>query len=82
MGMEDHTHTHTHGDPNTHGRHGGSSPSCCQRTSLLGNECVPIQLAQCRFPGLATGNAKILIYFSYNIYGSSFIEQHWETVTV
>jgi len=25
---------------------------------------VPIQLAQCRFPGLAISNAKILIYFS------------------
>ena len=28
-----------------------------------GNESVPIQLAQCRFPGLAISNAKILIYF-------------------
>jgi len=25
----------------------------------LGNESVPIQLAQCRFPGLAISNAKI-----------------------
>ena len=25
---------------------------------------LPIQLAQCRFPGLAISNAKILIYFS------------------
>ena len=29
----------------------------------IGNESVPIQLAQCRFPGLAISNAKILIYF-------------------
>ena len=40
---------------------------------------VSIQLARCRFPGLATSNAKILIYF-FN--GSNFIEQHSETVTV
>ena len=30
----------------------------------MGNESVPTQLAQCRFPGLAISNAKILIYFS------------------
>jgi len=29
----------------------------------VGNKSVPIQLAQCRFPGLAIFNAKILIYF-------------------
>jgi len=29
-----------------------------------GNESAPIQLAQCRFPGLAISNAKILTYFS------------------
>jgi len=29
----------------------------------IGNESVPIQLAQCRFPGLVISNAKILIYF-------------------
>ena len=28
----------------------------------IGNESVPIQLAQCRFPGLAVSNAKISIY--------------------
>jgi len=28
-------------------------------SSRIGNESVPIQLAQCRFPGLATSNAKI-----------------------
>jgi len=29
-----------------------------------GNESVPIRLAQCRLPGLAISNAKMLIYFS------------------
>jgi len=47
-----------------------------------GNESVPIHLAQCRFPGLAISNAKILIYFSKKIYGSNFIKQHSETVVV
>jgi len=28
------------------------------------NEYVPVQLAQCRFPGLAISNAKILIFFA------------------
>jgi len=44
------------------------------------NESVPIQLAQCRFPGLAIFNAKI--YFSNKIYGNNFIKQHSETVMV
>jgi len=35
----------------------------CERT-LIGNESVPIQLVQCRFPGLPISNAKIFI----NIY--------------
>jgi len=48
----------------------------------VGNESVPIQLAQCRFPGLAISSAKILIYFSNKIYGSNFIKQHSETVVV
>jgi len=38
------------------------------------NESVPIQLTQCRFPGLTISNAKILIYFSNEIYGSNFIK--------
>jgi len=42
----------------------------------------PIQSAQCRFPGLAISNAKILIYFSNKLYGSNFIEQHSEIVMV
>jgi len=42
----------------------------------IGNESVPIQLAQCRFHGLAIPNAKILIYFfSKKIYGSNFVKQ-------
>ena len=47
-----------------------------------GNENAPIQLAQCRFPGLAISDAKILIYFSNKIYGSNFIKQHSEAVMV
>jgi len=50
--------------------------------SSTGNESVPIQLAQCWFPGLAIFNAKILIYFSNKIYGRNFIKQHSETVMV
>jgi len=42
----------------------------------IGNESVPIQLAQCRFPGLAISDAKILTYFSNKIHGSNFIKQH------
>jgi len=49
---------------------------------LLGNESAPIQLAQCRFPGLAISSAKMLIYLSVKIYGSNFIKQHSETVMV
>jgi len=48
----------------------------------IGNESVPIQLAQCRFPGLAISNAKILIHFSNKIYGSNFIRHHLEAVMV
>jgi len=33
-------------------------------TVSVANESVPIQLAQCWFPGLAISNAKIEIYFS------------------
>ena len=43
---------------------------------------VPIQLAQCRFPGLAISNAEMLIYHSNKIYGNNFITQHSETVMV
>jgi len=41
-----------------------------------GNESVPIQLAQCRFPGQVISNARIEIYFSNKIYGSNYIKQH------
>jgi len=47
--------------------------------NALGNESVPIQLAQCRFPGLAISNAKINT-FSNKTYGRYFIKQHSETV--
>ena len=47
-----------------------------------GNESVPIQMAQCRFSGLARSNAKILIFFSNKTCGSNFVEQHPETVMV
>ena len=50
--------------------------------ATAGIESVPIQLAQCRFPGLATSSAKILVYFSNKIYGSNSVKQHSETVTV
>ena len=36
--------------------------------SGIGNESVPIQLAQCRLPGLAISSAKMLMYFSHKIY--------------
>jgi len=48
----------------------------------IGNESVPIQLAQCRFPGLAISNAKILVYCSNKKYGNNFIKQQPETVMV
>jgi len=48
----------------------------------MGNESVPIQLAQCRFPRLAISDAdaKMLIYFSNKIHGSIFVKQHSDTV--
>jgi len=55
------------------------APKIVQR---IGNESVPIQLARCRFPGLAICNAKILMYFSNKIHGSNFIKQHSQTVMV
>ena len=48
--------------------------------TLIGNESAPIQLAECRFPGLAISNAKI--HFSNKINGSNFIKEHPETVMV
>ena len=49
---------------------------------VTGNDTVPMQLAQCRFIGLAISNAKILINFSSKTYRSNFIKQHSETVIV
>ena len=34
---------------------------------IIGKESVPIQLAQCRFPGLAIPNAEILVFFHIKI---------------
>jgi len=51
-------------------------------TLSIGNEGVPIQLAQCCFPGLAISNAKISIHLSNKIYGSNFIMQHSGTAMV
>jgi len=51
-------------------------------TTAIWNDSVPIQLAQSWFRGLATCNAKIQTYFSSDIHGGDFIEQHSETVTV
>jgi len=39
----------------------------------IGNESVPIQLAQCWSPGLAIFNANIQIYFSNKMFGSNFV---------
>jgi len=37
---------------------------CITDPFFIGKESAPIQLAQCRFPGLAISNSKILIYCS------------------
>ena len=59
-----------------------SLPPAFQHISGIRNESVPIQLAQCRFPGLAISNAKTVVYCPNEIYGSNFIKQHSETVMV
>ena len=46
------------------------------------NERAPMQLAHCRFPGLAISSAQILMYFSKILYGSTLIKQYSETVMV
>jgi len=56
--------------------------SVCDCNSGIWNESVPIQLAQCRFPGLAISNAKMLIYFLNKIHGINFIKQHSDSVMV
>jgi len=51
--------------------------------AVIGNESVPIQLAQCWFPGLAIFNAIIYKYiFSNKIYRSNFIKHYSKTVMV
>ena len=61
-----------------------SQPTCVEvRTGrMFHNESAPIQLAQCRFPGLAVSDAKIQHIFQINIRRSNFIEQHSENVIV
>jgi len=39
----------------------------------MSNESAPIQLAQCRFPGLAISSAKILLYFSNKKYTEAIL---------
>jgi len=62
---------------------------CLSLSRHIGNESVPIQLAQCWFRRLAIfilstmkHNAKILMCFSNKIYGSNFIKQHSDTVMI
>jgi len=52
------------------------------RRSKIGHETVPIQVAQCWFPGLAISCAKIYVYFLNKMHASNVIKQHSETVTV
>jgi len=40
----------------------------------IGNESVPIQLAQCRFPGLANSNAKNKYIFSNKTFRKQFYQ--------
>ena len=39
------------------------SPNSIQAELKMGNESVPIQLTQCRFPGQAISNVRILMHF-------------------
>ena len=48
----------------------------------IGNDSVPIQLAQCWFPGLAISNAKYKYIFQTKYPEAIFVEQHAETVMV
>jgi len=52
---------------------------------VIGNESAPIQLAQCRFPGLSISNAKIIIYFKIKyataILSNSTREMLWFEIT-
>jgi len=50
----------------------------CRSVCSVNNE----QLAQCWFPGLASLNAEILIYFSNKIHVNNVIKQHSETAMV
>jgi len=61
---------------------GQQMSALCASMQPTGNDSVPIQMAQCWFAGLPVSNAKTMAYFSNKIYGSNFIKQHSETVTV
>jgi len=63
-------------------RAGSSDAVSDWQSYTIRNESVPIQLTQCRFPGLAISSAKIWIYLSDNIYENNFIKQHSGTVMV
>ena len=58
------------------------SKRVCDDIRTIGNESLLIQLARCWFSGRAISNAKIHICFSNKIYGSNFVKQHSEAVTV
>ena len=58
----------------------GSRIKSGREFEAIGNESVPIKMAQCPFPGLAISNDRIVIYFSNKIHGSNFIKQHSETM--
>jgi len=51
-------------------------------SAVRNDESVPIQAAQCRFPGLTVSGAKIGVYSSNKIHGSNFVKQHSVTVMV
>jgi len=51
-------------------------------TYLIGNESVPIQLAQCWFPGLAICNAKIYIYFQIKYAEAIFSNRTQKVIAV
>ena len=50
----------------------------------IGNESVPIQLAQCRFPGLAISNANEKYKYTFQVKYTEalFVKQHVETIMV
>jgi len=61
---------------------GRTNVEICHPSSFFSQqiESVPIQLAQCRFPGLAVSNAEILVYFWKNYTDAILSKQHSENV--